>query len=328
VSTSTGGRFRAPSRSAAAATTPETPNRRLAVFDALVDAAVIVDDIGAIRDVNAAWETFASLNGGRDEGTGVGVGYLDVCRAGAAAGDEDAAVVAAGLDGVLIGRLRAFEHRYPCPSPIEERWFLVRITAFAEHRGALISHLDVTTSKLAEDRLQYQASHDPLTGLPNREEVLAHLRRAIARLDRTGAPIAVLFLDLDHFKPINDLYGHAAGDRLLVQVGNRLRRQLRANDIVGRIGGDEFLAICDASEAEAVVARLRLAVSHPFQLGADAVVLGVSIGVAVADAQGGADPEEMAVALLSRADQSMYDDKRGRRLAGPDHAADWYPHAS
>jgi diguanylate cyclase (GGDEF)-like protein len=295
---------------------PAVADPRLAVFDALPDVAAILDGAGRITAVNGAWVTFASLNGGEDESCGVGVDYLETCRAGAAAGDGDAAAVAAGLDGVLAGRLRAFEHRYPCPSSVDDRWFVVRITPFPDGGGALVCHLDVTASKLAEDRLLHRASHDALTGLPNREEILVHLRRAISRLDRTGAPVAVLFLDLDRFKPVNDLYGHTTGDRLLVQVSNRLERQLRATDVVGRVGGDEFVAICDAGEAGSVVARLRNAISSPFQVGADTLRIGVSIGVAVAGEPGSADADEVAQALLSAADQAMYVDKRRRSDPG------------
>lgn len=284
----------------------------LAVFDALSDAAALVDGRGVITHVNASWETFAALNGGDAGKTGPGTDYYHVCRAASAAGDADADTVAGGLEGVLSGRLRAFEHRYPCPSPVEGRWFVVRIAALSGAEGALVTHLDVTTTKLAEDELAYRATHDPLTGLPNRDEVLRALRAALARRDRSGGPVALLFLDLDDFKPINDRYGHATGDRVLALVAHRLRRQLRTTDTVGRVGGDEFVAVCEATEAAALVARLRSAVSSPIQLGADTVGVGVSIGVAVAPELGSAAPEDVAEALLTQADQAMYEDKRRR----------------
>src|SRR5688500_10606260 len=104
------------------------PAPALAVFNALPDAAAVVDSSGTITDVNPAWRTFAVLSGGDLEQTGAGTNYFEVCRRAAAAGDDDSIAVAEGLEGVLGGRLRAFEHRYPCPSPIEDRWFVVRIT--------------------------------------------------------------------------------------------------------------------------------------------------------------------------------------------------------
>ena len=287
----------------------------LAVFDALSDAAAIVDGRGVVTHVNTSWETFAALNGGDAATTGVGTDYFHVCRAAAAGGDPDADAVAAGLEGVLSGRLRAFEHRYPCPSPVEERWFVVRVAPLRGAEGALVTHLDVTAAKLAEDRLAFRATHDPLTGLPNRDEVLSALRASLARRNRSGGPVAVLFLDLDDFKPVNDRYGHATGDRVLALVAHRLRRQLRTTDTVGRVGGDEFVAVCEASEAAGLVARLRSAVSSPVQLGADTVRVGVSIGVAVAPEPGSEAPEEVAQALLAEADQAMYEDKRRRRAS-------------
>jgi diguanylate cyclase (GGDEF)-like protein len=288
---------------------------RLAVFNALPDPAALVAPAGTITEVNAAWRTFAALGGGDPEEAGVGTNYFDVCRRAAAGGDVDSQAVADGLEAVLSGRLRSFEHRYPCPSPIESRWFVARITPLDEPGGgALVCHLDVTAWKLTEDRLVFRASHDPLTGLANREQVLAHLRTALARLARAGAPVAVLFLDLDRFKPVNDHYGHAAGDRVLVQVANRLRHQMRATDIVGRVGGDEFLVVCDADKPAALVDRLRDAVRSPIQLGADVVSVGLSIGVAEASVPVGDDLDSAAGALVARADAAMYEDKR-RRLA-------------
>ena len=288
-------------------------SKRLAVFNALPDAAALVDSAGTITDVNSAWRTFTVLGGGDVSETGIGTNYFEVCRRAAAGGDDDSLAVADGLEGVLSGRLRAFEHRYPCPSPIENRWFVVRISPLAEpDGGALVCHLDVTAWKLTEDRLVFRASHDPLTGLPNRDQVLAHLRTALARLARTGAPVAVLFLDLDRFKPVNDRYGHAAGDRVLVQVANRLRHQMRATDIAGRVGGDEFMVVCDAGETAALVDRLRHAIRTPIQLGADSVSVGVSIGVAVASVAAGGDLDGAAGALVARADAAMYEDKRRR----------------
>ena len=298
----------------------ELLERRAATFDALPDAAAIVDESGAITDVNAAWTTFSTLNHGDRARTGLGANYFETCRRAATEGDADAAVVAEGLDGVLLGRLRSFEHLYPCPSTLEDRWFVVRITPLAGCQGALVSHVDVTTAKLTADRLAHKASHDPLTGLPNRDAVLGFLRASISRLNRSGAPVAVLFLDLDDFKPVNDRYGHEAGDRFLVKVANRLQRQLRASDVVGRVGGDEFVALCDGADASALADRLRAAVAAPVQVGHDSVCVTVSIGVAIAKDANAADTEAIARALLVQADEAMYAAKRARRPGDGTHA--------
>ena len=291
-------------------------DQRSAVFDALSDAAAIIEPDGTISDVNLAWSTFADLNLGEPGPTGCGASYLATCDRAAANGDVDAAAVADGLRGILGGRLRSFEHRYPCPSPIEDRWFVVRITPLAGGGGALVAHLDITASKLTEDRLSHRASHDPLTGLPNRDAVLDVVRAALARLDRGGPPVAILFLDLDGFKPVNDRYGHDAGDLFLIKVANRLQHQLRASDVVGRVGGDEFVAVCDAADAEALAGRIGKAVATPIQVGGDRVSVGVSVGVAIASSVVGTDLDDAARALLGEADMAMYAAKRARHQHG------------
>jgi diguanylate cyclase len=163
--------------------------------------------------------------------------------------------------------------------------------------------------------LAHEATHDPLTGLPNRKEFLARLT---AELRRPHGCL-VLFCDLDGFKAANDRYGHAAGDLLLVEVALRLRQGLRSNDTVARFGGDEFVILYReaAGHDQAVLcARLRAAVAQPIQLGADSVVLGVSIGGAYSDgAVEGADA--VADELIRTADEAMYANKQCRaRAAG------------
>src|SRR5262249_36325370 len=130
-----------------------------------------------------------------------------------------------------------------------------------------------------EARLAPQAWPDPLPGLPNRARFLAGLRQSLARTGRTGELLAVLFLDLDRFKFVNDSLGHAAGDRLLVQVAERLRGCGRPGDMVARLGGDEFTilldGLADAAEAEAVAAHVAAVMKPPF------VVAGRELGVTV-----------------------------------------------
>jgi diguanylate cyclase (GGDEF)-like protein len=123
--------------------------------------------------------------------------------------------------------------------------------------------LDITERAHLEAQLQHQAFHDPLTGLPNRALFLDRLGQALVRAERAGTPCAVLFLDLDHFKTVNDSLGHAAGDQLLVAVAARLRAGLRAGDTLARFGGDEFAAllpeVASAGEALRVAERLHAA---------------------------------------------------------------------
>jgi diguanylate cyclase (GGDEF)-like protein/PAS domain S-box-containing protein len=154
--------------------------------------------------------------------------------------------------------------------------------------------------------LAHRATHDPLTGLPNRTLFLDRLEHALSRRDRTSGQLAVLFLDLDRFKLVNDGLGHAAGDRLLVAAGARLRGLLRPSDTLARFGGDEFTILCedigDADEAVAVAERIINGMEAPLPIGSTEVAMRASIGIALACADADADAER----LLRDADAAMY----------------------
>lgn len=168
--------------------------------------------------------------------------------------------------------------------------------------------------KLEEDRalLEHRALHDPLTGLANRALLLDRLDHAIGSTRRRAGHPAVLFLDLDDFKGVNDASGHAVGDALLAAVADRLRAVVRASDTVARLGGDEFIVMCEdvgdpRSDGLELAQRVRRALQEPFEVGGRSVHVSASIGVASVEAN------ETAEALLARADQAMYQAKqRGR----------------
>jgi diguanylate cyclase (GGDEF)-like protein len=171
---------------------------------------------------------------------------------------------------------------------------------------------DVTALKVKEAYLSHRALHDPLTGLPNRVLLLDRLEAALARIRRHKAFLAVLYLDLDRFKTVNDNLGHEAGDRLLQVVGRKLQETLRPSDSVARLGGDEFAAVLpdlhDPVEALHVAERLLSAIAEPVDVGHGTLVTTVSIGIAGAS-EGGVSAGE----LLRRADFAMYKAKdRGR----------------
>ncbi|HEV8651558.1 MAG TPA: EAL domain-containing protein [Actinomycetes bacterium] len=165
---------------------------------------------------------------------------------------------------------------------------------------------EITERKRTEERLAFQATHDELTGLPNRALFLDHLGMALARARRRPGSVAVLFFDLDRFKSVNDALGHEVGDRLLVEVGRRLRDIVRPADTVARFGGDEFAMLCEDlhSEREAVGIALRLLaeVPKPIRIGRHELFVTPSIGVALAGGGPGDDPE----GLLRDADAAMY----------------------
>jgi diguanylate cyclase (GGDEF)-like protein/PAS domain S-box-containing protein len=153
--------------------------------------------------------------------------------------------------------------------------------------------------------LERQALHDPLTKLPNRLLLMDRARQALARLRRSNGPIALLFIDLDRFKAINDSLGHAVGDHLLISVSERLAEMLRDSDTVARLGGDEFVILAEDldsdAEALAVAERVLHALEEPFQVGSAEVSMLASVGVSITH-DPGAEPED----LLREADVAMY----------------------
>ncbi|HEX4906915.1 MAG TPA: EAL domain-containing protein [Acidimicrobiales bacterium] len=180
--------------------------------------------------------------------------------------------------------------------------------------GIVVNGRDVTERVEAEDRLAHLARHDPLTDLPNRAALLEDLGRAMARADRRGTAVAVLFLDLDGFKVVNDSLGHAVGDGVLVAAAERVRGVLRAGDLLARLGGDEFTVmledLADPSEPVALAERLVQALREPLEIADRRHVVTASIGIAVTK-PGDRDP----IDLLRQADLAMYRAKelgRGR----------------
>jgi len=182
-----------------------------------------------------------------------------------------------------------------------------------EWRGVIASVRDVTAHRRLEEHLEHLALHDPLTDLPNRRLLIDELQGALARARRSEYRVALLFIDLDGFKAVNDEHGHEAGDRLLVEVAQRLRRASRAGDTVARIGGDEFVVVCeqvrDVREAGAARDRIHRELEAPIPLegGATLIPVRASIGVTVCD-NAHAEPER----ILRDADVAMYDVKRRR----------------
>ena len=172
---------------------------------------------------------------------------------------------------------------------------------------------DIEDRKQLESSLTHRSMHDALTGLPNRSLLVEHLHQATARRRSGDQTFAVLFVDVDGFKAVNDDRGHAVGDEVLVAVGARLSSTVRATDTVARFGGDEFVVIAELAhpdDAAVLSARLEASVSAPLRIGGEDVHVGASIGVAVHTAR-----HDDVEALLVEADADMYRVKRARREA-------------
>jgi diguanylate cyclase (GGDEF)-like protein/PAS domain S-box-containing protein len=171
-------------------------------------------------------------------------------------------------------------------------------------QGIVISVRDVTARQALEDELRHQAFHDGLTGLANRALFEEHLVQALARARRQQKPVAILFLDLDDFKTINDSLGHEAGDQLLGAAAIRIASAVRAEDTAARLGGDEFAVLAETSEdeneARVIAARLLAALAEPFEVAGRELRVSVSIGLAWSDGSIGVRE------LMRDADTAMY----------------------
>ena len=176
----------------------------------------------------------------------------------------------------------------------------------AENNEWMWALADITSLREHQDTVEHMAVHDPLTGLPNRRLLTDRLVQAVALAQRTQRPLVICYLDLDGFKPVNDRWGHAAGDALLKEVAVRLQACVRTNDTVCRLGGDEFVLMLThlerAEEHEAVLARVCSELARPFALGGGQwASISASIGVTLFP-EDGSDPDT----LLSHADEAMY----------------------
>ncbi len=219
-----------------------------------------------------------------------------------------------GRAGACDGQVVSAE--WPVTAPDGgRRWVLARAVSLVDDSdvgGIVINLNDVTDRKMAEEELTHQALHDALTGLPNRVLLRDRLEHALAGSRRRGRSLAVVYLDLDGFKIVNDSLGHEAGDELLCEVASRLLGVVRAQDTVARLGGDEFAILIEDTvhaehEAVTVCERVRHALSGPTMVAGRPVLVSASLGVAVADA------EATSTSLLRSADIAMYQAKAAGR---------------
>lgn len=277
-----------------------------------------IDRLGNLREVNVALTRLV----GRAELDLVTTPFLDLVHPG------DAPLVAPMLERIL--QREAVEGRLEVRVPQADgtiRWIDLSIAQNGMGRpgsgGACAILQDVTERvqlqaelEAARARLLDLALHDPLTGLPNRTRLADELTAAQHRAAVTGTHVAVLFIDLDGFKRVNDTAGHDAGDRLLVEVGGRLRHLLRPDDVAARIGGDEFVLCCSElstdpeiaqGQADRIADRVRASLSLPFEVDDQRWTLSASVGIALSR-NGDDDP----AALLRNADAAMYRLKSAR----------------
>jgi diguanylate cyclase (GGDEF)-like protein/PAS domain S-box-containing protein len=238
-------------------------------------------------------------------------------------------VLSSGIDSDIEVRVRPFGERDK-----ELRHCTLSLRALTDDSGgvsgAIVCVTDVTQSALAREELRARATYDVVTRAYNRASTLAVLEEMVASDDDSGRP-AVIFVDLDHFKDVNDAMGHAAGDEFLRVIAERLHRCVRSEDVVGRIGGDEFLVLCPrisaSSKAMGTAARVADTLRHQIRLRNGTVSSVASIGVAWT-----AEARAAAETLVGQADVAMYESKRvgngkpvlfDESLKGAEEARSW-----
>jgi diguanylate cyclase (GGDEF)-like protein/PAS domain S-box-containing protein len=277
-------------------------------FDNIPDAVILYDTRLCIQAVNAAAATMA--------------GATDQQLVGMRNDELPAFSVLSLWDDMLnVALLTAVTQGDDLTYPGEQglRYLAVSCVPLIEASGTvrevmIIAH-DYTERRRAEERARHAALHDPLTGLPNRALLFEYAHHVFARAERRQQQVAVAFIDLDRFKPINDLYGHDIGDAVLRQVASRIQGHIRGEDMVFRLGGDEFLALLpgldDSRDAERLARQLNAAVAAPYQVNGLELTLSASIGISLYPSH-----SDEVDALISQADAAMYEAKQmGRNQA-------------
>lgn len=281
--------------------------RYRAIFESAAEGIMFTDAASRIVQVNTA---FCEITGySKAEVLGRSPAFLGSGRHDAAFfADMYAALAQQGLwQGEIWNRRK--------DGDLYVQWMSVTRIAGAEGvEGYVATMTDITSRKKAEERLRFRADHDALTGLPNRNLFDDRLRTATVKARRHGDRFALMLVDLDRFKSVNDRLGHLAGDALLVEVGQRLQACVRASDTVARLGGDEFAVVLEEvngpDAVREVAARICADMARPFELAEGQAQIGASVGVVL-----GPDDAANATELMRRADAALYAVKKGARGA-------------
>jgi len=278
--------------------------------------AAAIDDVFFLADATLSAMLYLSPAFERICGVPVQQVYADPLCWLAQVHERDREQVAERLRTAAVRRVE-FEFQVLRPDG-QWRDLLLRSYPVLDAQGALWRRAgtlqDITRRKQQEARIQHLAYHDPLTGLPNRALLMDRLARAIAHAQRNECQAALLFLDLDRFKTINDTLGHLLGDELLQQVGQRLRSSLREDDTIARLGGDEFVVVLggvqDLGQPAHVADKMMAALADPFHIGGQSLYVTGSLGVSLYP-RDGADTDT----LLRHADTALYKAKDAGRNA-------------
>lgn len=229
-----------------------------AILDSITDQLSVIDIHGKIVFINQSWIDFSQTNT-HPPIDWVNINYLDVCDQSARKGDTSAIQAAKGIRKVLSGKSDHFYLEYPCHSPTQKRWFMMRITPLASFEKSyfVISHHNITERKIAEETVSDLSKMDGLTKLPNYRHFNHVLAKEWKRCMRLKAPITLAMIDIDYFKYINDTYGHLKGDEYLFKIAQHLKRMVRRpSDLCARYGGEEFALILSNTPLEPSIAMI------------------------------------------------------------------------
>ena len=268
-------------------------------FDLLPAQIVVLDRQGNIVFANEAWNLTAERGLAKRRWN-----YLEECDAATRRGCPDSGAVGNGLSLILRRELQEFVATYNCPYDDRHHWFQVSARparSTDEELGAIVMHTNVTALQ-----------HDHLTGLPNRALFEAQADFVLVHARRSGSTAGIALIDLDGFKGINDEFGHAAGDEVLVRLAQRLLSAAADKELVARVGGDEFAVVTGVGSTEVDLARLQRNIENAFKeplvvKGAHRY-LSASVGSALYPTDG-----KTLVDLLKAADSRMYGLKRARK---------------
>lgn len=285
---------------------PDTDGSTVAVrLDRLPVAVLVTDRVGRVTTVNESWRGLTGL----DDEASAGHGWL------ACLGRQDRSQMIALIDEALAtGTTSTVDRQLHTGTPGRAlpwtRWWIGTSTdRNGVQTGALIIVADIDDEMERRAELEHRAIHDPLTGLTNRTQFFELTSHALRNHDRDGGHLAVLYLDLDRFKSINDSHGHAVGDAVLRAVAVALSEAVRPGDVLARVGGDEFAVMCDhltaPEDASTIAERIRAALSRPLTAAGREWDVRITIGIAIA-----VGPDEAPEQLLDRADHAMYQAKR------------------
>jgi diguanylate cyclase (GGDEF)-like protein/PAS domain S-box-containing protein len=289
------------------------------ILDSLPSQTAMLDESGRILAVNKPWRDYWTAGSTMPEPDWSTVNYLDACDNAVPPSAIDPAVplpdprrAAEGIRSVLERRAADFDMDYDCIVGTVLYWFHLHVLSISGGPGAVVTHTDITARKTGELQLAHQATHDDLTGLPNRMLTLQHLDATLARAREDGSLVAVVFVGLDNFKDVNYAHGHAVGDEMLRLIASRLSGLPVAPELVARFGGDEFVVVLSGLapgwDPDPSLSALRDALGAPIRIGHVTIRPSMSFGVVTSPSH-----EGTAAAMLRDADTASHASKSSGR---------------